>query len=60
MKKPDFDAWCRAYADARMKEEYGSADLCPDDDAYDAYLEEAGGEYFSLFCFDDEEAGEED
>lgn len=49
MKKPDFDAWCRAYADARMKEEYGSADLCPDDDAYYAYLHEAGYEYHAQF-----------
>lgn len=55
MKKPDFDAWCRAYADARMKEEYGSADLCPDDDAYDAYLYEAGEEYHAQFGWDEEE-----
>lgn len=54
MKKPDFDAWCRAYADARMKEEYASADLCPDDDAYDAYLEEAGREYGLQFGYDED------
>lgn len=54
MKKPDFDAWCRAYADARMKEEYGSADSCPDDDAYYGFLEEAGGEYFMLFGLEED------
>lgn len=57
MKKPDFDAWCRAYADARMKEEYGSADLCPDDDAY---LHEAGYEYHAQFGWDEEDEKEED
>lgn len=60
MKKPDFDAWCRAYADARMKEEYGSADLCPDDDAYDAYLHEVGYEYHAQFGWDEEDEKEED
>lgn len=60
MKKPDFDAWCRAYADARMKEEYGSADLCPDDDAYNAYLHEAGYEYHAQFGWDEGDEKEED
>lgn len=45
----DFMTWCREYADARMREEYGSADQCPDDDAYDAFLYEAGEEYFLRF-----------
>lgn len=54
MKKPDFDTWCREYADARMIEEYGSADSCPDDDAYYGFLEEAGGEYFMLFGLEED------
>ena len=54
VKKPDFDTWCREYAEARMREEYGSEDLCPDDDAYYGFLEEAGGEYFILFGQDED------
>jgi hypothetical protein len=51
----DFNKWCEKYATGRMVEEYGEdwEDSCPDDDAYDGYLIEAG--YNFPFDFDDED-----
>lgn len=47
MPKLSFDDWCKKRATEIMIEEYGDdwEETCPDDDAYNAALIEAGSEY---------------